>query len=845
MFPYSLRKIFIFLVLFYLSGFTVWGVTVSGKVTDEKNEPMPFVNIMIKGTTTGSTTNIQGYYQLSIENEGTYTILYKFIGYKLYSKTIAVGTEDIILNIKLEPETTVLQEVVINSKAKDPAYEIIKKAIEKRKYHLKEIDSYKCKAYVKGLIQIDEKPGKILGMNVFGSSIPDDGVVYFSESVSDIYYQQPDKFKEKVLYSKVSGDNKGFSWNSAISMSITFYEPNMQLNISDRGFISPLANNSFMYYRFKLLGRFEEYGQTIAKIQVIPIRKNDPVFSGTMYIVEGSWRIHSVKLKLDRNAVGDYVDSLLVNQTYSPINDSTWVMMQQRFNFYFSAGVKFLNVKGNGYFISVFSNYKVPLFEKPKPVAVVKQAPKTEVKAAKKAVKKQTKTAQKEVKEIFNNEIVVIEKDANKIDTTSWAKIRPIPLTPIEKADYKRKDSIQFVKTSPAYIDSVNKETNKFKISSLLFGYTYRNRFKKKSFSLNPIYSNIQYNTMEGLVLNLEGDYEKEYDDNRDITISPYIRYGFANKHPNAKLEINYMYKPTKFGRLYIDGGHYVTQYNRLGPITPLVNSIYTLLAEQNFLKQYEKLYARIGQRREIANGILLTTFLEYAQRKPLFDATDFTFIDYKDRVFSPNRIQRTHNAFVFDAQFRIRFKQEYFNRPNQKIIAENKYPSLYFLYRKGIPLAGSDIDYDMVSASIEDDMQLKIFGTFSYSASAGVFLNNKKMYFADYRHFNGNQTVFSKQGMNNYFLLDYYAFSTNKYYLEGYAEHHFDGFILNKFPILRKLHWQEIAGVRYLYNDKSLNYAEAYIGLERVFKFFRIDWVTAYQQNRKLSSGIRIGFGL
>jgi hypothetical protein len=832
------------LIFFIILSFQTLAITISGKVLNEKNEPMPFVNVIVKGTSIGSSTNIQGNYQLEIDKPGNYEILYRFVGYKTHSEFVVVSDKNIAIDVKMEMEVTFLKEVVVNSKQKDPAYEIMRNAISKRKYHLKEIESYKCKAYVKGLIKLDDVPGKFLGINMLGSSGINDSVVYFSESVSEVFFEQPNKFKERVISSKVSGDNKGFSYNSATSMSLTFYEPILNVGLNERGFISPLSNNAFMYYRFKLLGTFVDNGNTINKIQVIPIRKNDPVFSGIIYIVQDQWRIHSLRLKLDRNAIGDYVDTLIVTQNYTPINDSVWVMTQQRFNFNFSVGFKLLKFKGSGYFISVLSNYKVPLFDKPVVAEVKKEATKEQKKEVKKQVKKVEKQVKKESKELFNKEIVVVEKDANKIDTSSWTKIRPIPLTPLEIRDYKKKDSIQLIVTSDVFIDSVNKENNKFKWSSVLFGYSYKDRFRNKKFSLNPIYNNIQYNTMEGLVLNLEGEYEKEFDDNREITIAPYLRYGFSKKQINSKIEVNYLYKAEKFARLYFDAGKYVSQFNRKTPISPLVNTIYTLLNEDNFLKQYEKIYARIGQRREISNGLMLSSFVEYAQRNPLFNTTNFTFRDIKNKEFTPNISENINNALLFDATLRIRFKQEYFNRPNQKIIVDNKYPLLFLTYRKGISAFGSNVDFDFVSFRVEDDIPLRLLGTFSYEASTGAFLRNNKMFFADYFHFNGNQTLFAKSAMDNFFLLDYYTYSTNSMYIQGFAEHHFDGFILNKFPLLRKLRWQEVIGAKYLYTELSGNYLELHVGIERVFKVARIDFVTAFQENKRLNSGIRIGVG-
>ena len=72
----------VFLLIVTLSTFAQEKAVVTGKVTDKEmnNEPLPFANVFIKGTTTGTTTDFDGNYTLSV-NEGPVTLVFSFVGY--------------------------------------------------------------------------------------------------------------------------------------------------------------------------------------------------------------------------------------------------------------------------------------------------------------------------------------------------------------------------------------------------------------------------------------------------------------------------------------------------------------------------------------------------------------------------------------------------------------------------------------------------------------------------------------------------------------------------------------------------------------------------------------------
>jgi TonB-linked SusC/RagA family outer membrane protein len=84
-------------------------VLVTGTIANEKNEPLPGVNVVEKGTTNGTTTDASGNFSLNVMGENSVLVI-SFIGYT--SQTVTVGSRTTI-NITLEPDTKLLEEVVV------------------------------------------------------------------------------------------------------------------------------------------------------------------------------------------------------------------------------------------------------------------------------------------------------------------------------------------------------------------------------------------------------------------------------------------------------------------------------------------------------------------------------------------------------------------------------------------------------------------------------------------------------------------------------------------------------------------------------------------------------------
>jgi len=181
--------------------------------------------------------------------------------------------------------------------------------------------------------------------------------------------------------------------------------------------------------------------------------------------------------------------------------------------------------------------------------------------------------------------------------------------------------------------------------------------------------------------------------------------------------------------------------------------------------------------------------------------------------------------------------------------------------YRKGISASFSDVDYDHWKIGIYDKLQFKNLGIANVSIEFGGFFNNAKMYFMDYKHFYGNETEMIPIANDNiemtvgdvepkseitavaFHSMNYYLNSTNSSYFSMHYEHHFNGWIINKFPLLRQSKMQVVAGVNYLHTAEGVDHTEFYTGLEHIFKILRVDYVGVKTAGRYYST-FKIGIG-
>jgi len=793
--------------------------TLSGTVTSGDGEPIPFATVLVKNTSKGSSANNDGQYTLSL-NSGNYEVLFKAIGFKQETRSINLKGNQVI-NISLSPEAYQLQNVVVKSGGEDPAYEIIRNAIRKRKSYLSEIRSYTCDTYIKGLQKVLAAPKKFLGRDIsqiareLGLDSNRRGIIYLSESESKLSFMQPNQYHEEMISSKVSGSNRAFSFNRASDLDVNFYH-NLQdwEGLSNRPLISPIADNALSYYNYKYMGITTENGETINRIKVTPKRLYEPTFTGYIYIMEDSWRIHSVDLMLTKSAGINFVDTITVKQQYIPIEHKAWLPASVKFEF--TGGL--FGFKIGGYFVAVFKNYEI------NPVLSRKSFA----------------------------EVMKVTAGVNKKDSTYWVQSRPIPLTDEEKIDYEKKAVLAKKRESKPYLDSLDKANNKVSFSKILMsGIHIRNRYKKTYFNMDALLTSFLYNTVEGVALNYGVSYVKQIDSlqNKYLVLGARVRYGFTNQLLHGSINGTIPVNGYTFG---FNAGSDVVDLNNLQPITSFSNTTSSLFFRRNFQKLYDKHFAAASVSHRIAGNWQATVTAEMADRRWLDNTSYFSFFNKdfnytSNNPFTPNAntpLFERNQSFKINVRTSYNFSNKYVTYPTGRYYLPSKYPTLALSYTKGIKnVFGSDVDYDLLTTSIsKEDISLGLLGNISFYVGAGKFLNNNKVYYTDYKHFLGNEIILYKRAINAFLMLDYYDASTANQYIEGHVEQNFGGILLSKVPLIRKFKLQELVELNYLNTPTFKNYTELGIGFK--YLAFRVLYGWSFNSGTNSKSAFRVDIG-
>ncbi|MCB0699185.1 MAG: carboxypeptidase-like regulatory domain-containing protein [Chitinophagaceae bacterium] len=824
-------------ILLFLLPCVVFAGELKGRITDAKGEPLPFATVYVKGSTIGTAANASAEYRLPL-TPGKYKINCQYIGFQQVVFDVEIkGDEVVAHNFSLKEQALEIKNVVIKANAEDPAYAIIRKAIKKRKFYQKQVSEFQSSIYMKTVVRNRDMPEQIFGIKLVGNDevlaesqgggadSNNLGIMYLSEQEID-YYNDGKRARTIIRSVRESGDPNGLGLPE-VPPVVSFYDNNVNplWGITERGCISPISENALLYYKYKYEGEFIQDGYTINKIKVTPRRLYEPLFQGTIYIVDKEWAIHSLDMILTKTANLTMIDTLRIEQTYLPLKKDVWIIKNQ---------VQYPTVKLFGFdiainFIAVYDNQKV---NEPIPDS------------------------------LFQDKITSsYEADATDKDSSYWQNKRLLPLEDDEKRDYKKKDSTYAKYTSPEYRDSMRVRGNKFSPSKLIMGgYSYRSKGIKHTFSTNSALGGmVSYNTVEGLSVSPQVRWAGMLDTGKYMKSVVRARYGFGNTHFNTYGRLSYLNTNrawrTRKWEIGVEGGKYLFQYNPRNTITPLYNTFTTIAYAHNYMKLYERWTAAAFFEQNFGNGFKWSLKAGYQRRMPVSNTSFFTIVN-DERTRWTNNVPATldkvvweeHDAALVKVELSYQPGIKYIQYPKFKSPQYSKWPVFRAQYEKGVPgIANSKSDFDRWLFAISDYMDMKLLGGIEYNASIGGFLNKNYVSLPDMMHVADNQLVLASPYLRSFQLAPYYMYSNvADMYGELHLEYNLNGFLTNKLPVFRRARWNVVTGANTLYMDNGNYYAEAYVGIDnlgyKIFRFLRVDVVRSWDSFNNTGWGVRIG---
>ncbi|WP_430812301.1 MULTISPECIES: DUF5686 and carboxypeptidase regulatory-like domain-containing protein [unclassified Carboxylicivirga] len=855
---------------------------VKGTVTDEAGNTIPFATIYLKETTSGTTTNELGEYEIQLP-AGKYTIIFQGLGFQKTELMVNINNTYITNNIILKKQAYRIKEVRVYSGGEDPAYPIMRKAISLAPYYQRQTEQYSAEVYLKGSLLMKKIPKlieKMMNAELEDNElIIEEGKTYTMESLNEIAFTAPDSYNHTVISSRSTFPDPEEEHVIAY-ITYSFYEPHQDMAIS------PLAPNAFSHYKYVYEGFFYEGDVAVNKIKVVPKRKSQQTYSGYIYIVDKLWNIHSIDVTNKA-----FFGTINIKQVYAPVKERSWLPISHHFHlkasimgvkadFRYAGSVKYDDIKLNTQLPVPSSLMKQYAAEEAaeqqarQHEEMTRQQKKMEELLAKeelsnrdmiklsRLIEKESRkeeAAKEETLEIKNTYKVTHKKDSIKRDSSYWESMRPIPLTRDELRSFEIKDSIKLATIETDTIGSVKKGRSLFsKVSGgFLSGHTFYAKDSATRISYDGLIglSQIDFNAVDGWSYAQGLTLRHQVDSFRSLNLEPKISYAFARKKVLWKAKARYNFGKKSRANIGLSGGQQSQDFNGQYGIDRTLNMFSSLLFKDHYMKLYQKDYAAINGSFEPVHGMRVRLRASYSSYKPLKNHTNWSIInndkDYALNIPPNDELRPEHlvgQADLFtSAEISYTPRMRYRIYKGRKYNVGSRYPTIRLKYQRGINnLLGSDADYEQISGEVSQKKEWGISNAFNWQVGAGYFTRNRQMHFSRFRHFNTSEIpVNFKSWENAYMLLDDYRHSTNEWYAQAHASYTTPYLLLKFLPVLSNRLWTENLYASYLTQPHYKNYAEVGYSLNQIFLIGSTGVFAGFEDGRYARWGFRVGINI
>ncbi|TAL67732.1 MAG: carboxypeptidase-like regulatory domain-containing protein [Bacteroidetes bacterium] len=876
-----------------------------GKITSQSGEPIKYATVYIRELKQGTTANAKGDYEIRLP-AGKYAVTYQSLGYQAVYVNVTLSDKTLTKDVVLPLQYYEIPEVRISGSGEDPAYIIMRKVIGLAPYYLNNISYYKAEVYLKGNLIINRIP-KLLqksmkiessnhGTSVSAGGKPKSeektlkaGDSFLMESFNEMEFTAPDKYFQKVISYNSTFPEQGNEISPMSFIEASFYQP----VLADMA-ISPLSPAAFSHYNFKYLGSSPQGNFTINKIEVIPKRKSQQLFSGTIYIIEDLWCLHSVDLT-NENMVG----KIRIQQLYVPVENDIWMPVSHKFEINigiigfkadagYGSSVKYLEVRPNLALRkpkTIPTDYTGRNMTAPKTADTVVTKTKKQIdkilekdqisnrdmvklaRLMEKESERSINDSSKKNLEIKDHTTHVIEKDAAKKDSAYWAEIRPIPLSDIEVRTLKIRDSTKAASSLKEFkSDTTNlsdkKQKSKFSttVRNIGFGHTWSDT-TGLTFTYSGLIDmrNMSFNTVDGFIYGLNFRFSKTWKNSKSVSIFPDIRYAFSRQQFIWRLNANYKFNGLKQRQIFVRTGITSKDIGNGGSINTFLNSATTLFFKKNYLKLYESRYLTFGYTTELRNGLNIEVSAGYEERRVLENTTGFSFIKsskaYSDNIpvniyLSPvsNPINSLRNQKHSDITTKVTYTpfQRYRINNGNKIARGSDWPTFNLTWQHGINEFSEMTDkfkqYDMIRFEAFKSKETGAFSEFRWRVRAGGFLNNRSLTYFDFFHFNSQSTPLLLDNYQDAFMIPaFYSLSTPELFGEVHIKYTTPYLLLKLLPVLSNTLMRENLSVSYLGSRYHRNYTEIGYSISEVLLLGEIGVYVGFEDIKYKSVGAKL----
>ena len=819
-----------FAFIFLVSTLSFSQTKVSGIVLDDAKQPVSYATVAFKNSAEGVIADENGKFYL--ESKKTYnTLAVSFVGYK--DKEIELtGEHNYDLKIVLQNSNEIAEVKIYGgktSKKNNPAIDILRKIWERKKKNgLRQFNHYQYDKYEKIEFDINSIDSAFMKSKIFKniefifqhvdtSAITGKNFlpIFINETMSKVYGDnEKSRTKDVLQANKYSGfgnaNNDGV--NAFLKDLYADYDIyNNYLKFFDKDFVSPLSRTGIQVYNYVLADSTFIDKKWCYNIVYYPRRKNELTFKGDFWVNDTTFAIKTINMAATKSANINWVKEIYIEQEFDVLNDSVFLLKRDHMMTDFALTKK---EGSNGMYGKRTTMFKNHQFNQPKD------------------------------DKFYREDVNTFDKEVYTKTDDYWEENRFESLNSNEKGIYKMLDTL---KTVPKIKRIYNL------VSILGSGYVQVGKF-----DIGPLFSTLGYNDVEGQRVRFGG--RTYFGANDPWRIQGYTAYGF--KDDKVKYGINARVMLNKKNRFIISLGNR-RDVEQIGVSLTTSNDVLgRSFASSSFFSS--------GTNNKLTNVNLTNLGFEVEPVKNLVLESSFSYrtlssasSEFKLDYFTDNTYTTTANKIT---QSEVNFSVNY--TPKRKTVGygvdridvDLNYPRFFVSYSQGLKgVLNSDFNYSKVQLYYRQPVLIGGFGRLFTTLEIGKTFGAVPLSLIGV--IPGNQSYFIID--NTYNLLNYYDFVADQY-TSLHLEHNFNGKLFARVPLLRKLNWREIIGVKAVYGSVSdqniaLNasgqqyrapvdgYYEYSAGIGNIFKVMRIDgaWRGSYlnvPDARKFT--IRVGFG-
>ncbi|WPP53393.1 DUF5686 and carboxypeptidase-like regulatory domain-containing protein [Catalinimonas niigatensis] len=807
-FPFTLLALSFFCCYWLIPGVIIaQNIVISGKVIDaETGDAVPFANVTFKSNGKGTNTDFEGTYRL----EGTVqpdSLLVSYVGYVSKTKPIGTAPQQEI-NFQLNPDIISLQEVIFYA-GENPAFELLRRVDQRRKQHDRsQLSAYEYESYTKVEIDVDhlpdkEKQGKLVRkitdkLDSLQQISGEDGKpiipVFLSETISRTYYKtNPELHRENILKTKVSGVGlEADNWLSQVTGS-TFQQYNFYqnwLNIVGKDFISPIASTGKVYYEYELSDSLLIGEDFCYRLDFFPKSEQDLAFRGTVWITKNEYALKQADVQISQKANLNYIEQIRIQQTMVKDSSGAWLPEKTRV---LIDSEEFGNTPGLlAKFYSSNQDFVVNNLQESR---------------------------------FYETDVSMLE-NAYESDDSYWLQNRHEQLTDTELQLYDMIDTLNQIPVIKTYSTILDTFINGYKpVGNIDIGpylYAYAN------------------NTIEGHRMRL--GFRTNSGFSKKWTLRGYGAYGTQDQEWKYGAGVDFILSRTPWATVSVDHSHDLSQIGIYAEELQAENYIFyasSFFGDLDRAYMYDRTSVKLY--RQLPFGLSSTVAFRHEWFDPLFD---FAYLKDPSDALSIQDGRFTTSEIRLEARFAR--DEQFLQQGNRRLsLGTTRWPIFKARYIIGLEdVLGSDFNYQKMEGSISQRLKMGLLGTSTYEIEGGYTFDALPYPLLNI-HLGNESSFYSTAGystMNrNEFISDHYV--------ALHYKHSFQGFILNRIPVMKKLKWRLLATSNVLYGgireenrkilaETDLNgntiptftslgnkpFVEVGYGIENIFRVVRVD---------------------